>query len=126
MRSVKKIALLALCLTGANCYAQLAETQGWLFVNHKQTISSKFDLLADAQLRSANQAGYLTTLLLRGALSYNFNKKHSVALGYAYKGNWEHEEMGTSYTLENRIYQQYLYNFKLKNIELSLRGRLEQ
>lgn len=123
---LKKIILLAVCLTGANCYAQLTETQGWLFINHKQTLSPKFAILADVQLRSANHANYLTTMLLRSAISYSLNKKHSVALGYAYKGDWEHEEFGTTYSLENRIYQQYLYNFKIKHAELSLRARLEQ
>lgn len=126
MRYLKIIVLLTLCLSGSHCYAQFTETQGWFFISHQQTLSPKFDLLADAQLRSANHVDYLTTLLLRSALSYNINKKHSVALGYAYKGDWEHEEASTAYTLENRIYQQYLYKFKLKHIELSLRGRLEQ
>jgi hypothetical protein len=123
---LKKIIGLMLCFTGFTCYAQTYETQSWLFITHQQTISSKFDLLTDVQLRTANKFDYLNTLLLRGALSYNFNKKHSAALGYAYKGDWEHELEGTVYMLENRIYQQYLYNFKIHRTEISARARLEQ
>jgi hypothetical protein len=118
--------VLLLCLVGPDSYAQTTESQGWFFVTHRQALSKKFDLLADAQLRSANRGKYLNTLLLRGALSYNFNKKHAAALGYAYKGDWEHEPSGTAYTLERRIYQQYLYSFKFNSAEINLRGRLEQ
>jgi len=123
---LKKITGLILCFASITAYAQTNETQGWFFITHQQKLSSKFDLLADAQLRTANKFYYLNTLLLRSALSYNFNKKHSAALGYAYKGDWEHELEGTAYTLENRIYQQYLYNFKIHRTELSARARLEQ
>lgn len=115
-----------LCFASFTCYAQTNETQGWVFVTHKQKLNSKFDLLADVQLRTANRFDYLNTLLLRGAISYNFNKKHSAALGYAYKGDWEHELAGTAYTLENRIFQQYLYSFKIHRTELNARARLEQ
>lgn len=123
---LKKLPALLLCFVSYGTYAQLTETQGWFFVTHRQKLNKNFDLLADAQLRTANQLNYLNTLLLRSAISYNINKKHSVALGYAYKGDWEHENTGTAYTLENRIYQQYLYNFKFYHTELALRARLEQ
>ncbi|CAM3685130.1 DUF2490 domain-containing protein [Mucilaginibacter galii] len=123
---LKKITGFILCFASVTAYAQTNETQGWFFITHQQKLSSKFDLLMDAQLRTANKFDYLNTLLLRGALSYNFNKKHSAALGYAYKGDWEHETEGTAYTLERRLYQQYLYNFKIHRTELSARARLEQ
>ncbi|QJD94499.1 DUF2490 domain-containing protein [Mucilaginibacter robiniae] len=108
-------------------YAQLTENTGWLFLNHQQKLNEKFDFLFDAQLRSANNFDYLTTLLLRGGLSYNFNKKHSAAVGYVYKGDWEHDDMGeVAYTLENRLFEQYLYQFKIKHTEFQIRARLEQ
>jgi hypothetical protein len=77
-------------------------------------------------MRSANRFSYFNTLLLRSALSYNFNKKHSAAVGYAYKGDWEQEAGETTYTLENRIYQQYLYHFNFHKTEVTLRARHEQ
>lgn len=123
---LKKITGLMLCFAYFTCHAQKQENQGWFFLTHQQKLNEKFDLLADVQLRTANQFNYLNTLLLRSALSYNLNKKHSVALGYAYKGDWEHEDNGTAYTLENRIYQQYLYSFKIRRTEINARARLEQ
>ncbi|GAB2691954.1 DUF2490 domain-containing protein [Mucilaginibacter koreensis] len=106
--------------------AQRTETQGWFFLSHIQTISKKFDIMADVQLRSSNQFDYLTTVLLRSGLLYKFDEQQSAGLGYAYKGDWEHEANGTSYTLENRIFEQYLLKFKLKLTEFNLRARLEQ
>lgn len=122
----KKLITLLLSLTGYNGYAQLTETQGWFFLSHTQAITKKLDLLADAQIRSANEFDYLNTLLLRGAINYNFNNKHAVALGYAYKRDWEHETQGTIITRENRMYEQYLFNFKHHRNEFTLRARLEQ
>ncbi|WP_342648633.1 DUF2490 domain-containing protein [Mucilaginibacter sp. CSA2-8R] len=116
-----------LIFTNRTVKAQLTETQGWFFLSHTQTLNKKFDLLADVQTRSSNHFNYLTTLLLRGALSYNITTKHSVAVGYAYKGDWEKEDlMATIYGHENRIYEQYIYKFKIRSIEMMFRTRLEQ
>lgn len=125
---MKNFLLLIACVfTYSVCNAQQTENTGWIFINHQQKLTPKFDLLFDAQLRSADHFDYLTTLLLRGGLSYNFNKKHSAALGYVYKGDWEHDDMGgIAYTLENRIFEQYLYQFKIHHIEFNVRARLEQ
>ncbi|MFD1257569.1 DUF2490 domain-containing protein [Mucilaginibacter terrae] len=122
----KKLITLILCITGCKSYAQLTETQGWVFITHTQTLNKKFDLLADAQIRSANRFNYFNTMLLRSAINYNFNKKHSAAIGYAYKRDWEHEPAGIIIKLENRVYEQYLYNFKYHSTEITLRARLEQ
>ncbi|WP_158828114.1 DUF2490 domain-containing protein [Mucilaginibacter lacusdianchii] len=122
----KLIALIAGLIMSHTCLAQLTENMGWLFITHQQKLSKKLDLLADVQLRSANQFDYLTTLLLRTGVSYNFDKKHSAALGYAYKGDWEQNPDNTQYTLENRLFEQYIYQFKLSQIEVMLRARLEQ
>lgn len=123
-----KVAILTLLFCTTTFFAAYSQTEnaGWFFLSHTQKLSSKFDLLADVQLRSADQFDYLNTLLLRGALSYNFNKKHSVALGYAYKGDWMHEDGERTYSPENRVYQQYLHNFKAGRVEMNFRARLEQ
>ena len=106
--------------------AQKRETQGWLFISHTQKINEHFDVLFDAQIRTADQFNYANTLLLRTGLNYNFNKKHAIALGYAYKGDREKVAADYEFTQENRIYQQYLYQFKISKTEMQLRGRLEQ
>jgi hypothetical protein len=106
--------------------AQSTETGGWLFLSHTQKLSSKFDLLADVQLRTADQFKYWKNLLSRTALNYNLSKKHSVALGYAYLGEWEKSDDGKIYSREHRSYQQYQFSFQHKRKEISFRGRFEQ
>ncbi|RZJ35579.1 MAG: DUF2490 domain-containing protein [Chryseobacterium sp.] len=59
-------------------------------------------------------------------LNYNFNKATSVAFGFAFKGDREQENTDFQYTQENRIYEQFMHQFKIFRIELMLRGRLEQ
>jgi hypothetical protein len=126
MQLLKRFLVLLLCCHCCLSYAQLTESQGWLFISHKQTVNKQFDLLGDIQLRSGNSFQHVNTLLLRSALSYNFNKKHSVALGYAYKGDWERDDEETVYSLENRIFQQYIHSFKQGKSEIMLRARHEQ
>ncbi len=107
-------------------HAQKTETEGWLFLTHTQKISEHFDVLFDVQTRTADQFDYANTLLLRTALSYKFNKKHSLAWGYAYKDDRQKVDIDYEFTHENRIFQQYLYQFKLSRTEMQVRGRLEQ
>lgn len=98
----------------------------WFFLSHTQKLNKKFDILADVQLRSTDHLAYLSTVLLRTAFNYKLNKRQAVALGFAHKGDWEVEESGKRYLPEQRIYQQYIQNFKLERIEMMIRGRLEQ
>jgi hypothetical protein len=106
--------------------AQRYESGGWLFLSHSQKISDKFNVLADLQLRSADRFKYWNVLLSRTALSYEINKSHTVAVGYAYLGEWEKEDGTKTYSREHRIYEQYQYEFRLKRTEFTIRARLEQ
>ncbi|MFD2287633.1 DUF2490 domain-containing protein [Pedobacter petrophilus] len=119
-------AIAILCTIAFNTAAQ-TENSGWLFISHTQQINKKFDVLADLQFRSSDQLNDLSALLFRTALNYNINKKHAVALGYTFLGKWEADEMQMKvFTPENRIYQQYLFDFNTKRTEWTLRFRLEQ
>jgi len=122
------IVLLCFTILGftQDLHAQTEDNNAWFFISHTQKISNKFDILADMQWRSSAHFTYLSSLLLRTALSYNFNKNQSVALGYAHKGDWEVENAQKMYFPEHRIYEQYLHNFKWQRIEMMIRGRLEQ
>jgi len=125
--SRKWLAVVLFCFMQICCLKVDAQDNGaWFFLSHTQRITNKFDILADVQLRSTDHLSYFSTMLLRSALNYNLNKKQAVALGYAHKGDWEVEDGHKVYYPEHRIYEQYLHNFKLENMELMLRGRLEQ
>ncbi|WP_231426940.1 DUF2490 domain-containing protein [Pedobacter sp. Leaf250] len=122
---IKKVVLLIIAVFALQtlAFAQDKTKQYWFFWSHGQQLNEKFDLLFDAQGRSEEKLGQFQTLLLRSALAYNFDKFHSLAIGYAYKGESMEDE---AYTYEHRIYQQYQYEFKIKRIEFQLRGRLEE
>ncbi|WP_316764976.1 DUF2490 domain-containing protein [Pedobacter aquatilis] len=122
-----------LILTIAFCFfsitalmAQRSERTGWLFLNNTKRIGEKYDFLSDVQVRSADGFEYVNTLLLRGALSYNFSTKHSAALGYAYKADWTYDNDLLEYSPEHRIYEQYLFSSELRKFEINARFRLEQ
>jgi hypothetical protein len=109
-----------------NNFAQTTENKAWFFLSHTQEASKKWNVLADVQVRSSNKVKRVESLLLRSALSYNLNDHHSIALGCAYKGDWEEELAKLKYQLEHRIYQQYLYSHNLKRTELTVGFKLEQ
>jgi hypothetical protein len=102
------------------------ENKGWFFLSHTQTLSKKWAILFDAQVRSTDKFMFVNTLLLRGGLRYSLNDKHSVAFGYVNKDDWEHEGKGITFQLEHRIYQQYLFETNLGKAEFTARGRFEQ
>lgn len=120
----KKI-LLFIFIVGysASAIAQEGSRQSWLFWTHTQKLSPKYSILADAQTRSDFPFQKFNTLLLRTALAFNMNDAHSLALGYAYKRDWM-ERQTDQY--EHRIYQQYRYEFKVKQMEFEFRVRLEE
>ncbi|WP_421943129.1 DUF2490 domain-containing protein [Pedobacter sp.] len=111
------------CLQQEIALGQSHANEYWLFWTHTQKINERFGLLLDAQTRSQQSLKQLNTLLLRGAIAYNFKNKSSFALGYAYKSDFE-DNKRTEY--EHRIFQQYLRDFKIKKVEVQIRGRLEQ
>lgn len=122
----KILPIVLFCIIALNTAAQ-TENTGWLFISYTQKVSEKFDVLADFQLRSSDQLSDFSALLFRTALNYNINKKHAVALGYAFLGKREENEMEVKvFNPEHRIYEQYLFNFNTKRTEWTLRFRLEQ
>lgn len=111
------------CLQQEIVLGQSNTNEYWLFWTHTQKINDRFGLLLDAQTRSQQSLKQLNTLLLRSAIAYNFKDNSSFALGYAYKSDFEQKKL-TGY--EHRIFQQYLRDFKIKKVEVQIRGRLEQ
>lgn len=109
------------CVQQQDLFAQ--QSQFWLFWTHSQKLSEKINLLIDAQGRASVNLREVNTLLLRGALAYKLSEQSSIALGYAHKADFEGKK-NSGY--ENRLYQQYAYNFKINKIEVEIRGRFEQ
>jgi hypothetical protein len=73
----------------------------------------------DAQSRSADAA---TTLVLRPAVGWSFNRQLSVMLGYAWVGTF----VEGPDRIEHRPWEQLQATFRFDDLALALRTRLEQ
>jgi len=109
-----------------------AQTQyqntGWFMLVNNTKFNEKWGLQFDFQVRSADDWDHVRNTLVRPALQYFINKNSNVALGYL----WQTTQMtpvGADYTVtlnEHRIFEQYIYNHKIKSVFASHRLRLEQ
>jgi len=81
------IVIIIFLFVSQNSFAQTTENKAWFFLSHTQEVSKKWNVLADVQVRSSNKVKRVKTLLLRSGLSCNLNDEHSLAMGYAYKGD---------------------------------------
>ena len=127
MRTLKNLFLISFfTLLSASAFSQSPENLGWLFITHTQKLSKKLDALADVQVGSSNNFIHFENLLLRGGVGYNLNKKHSIAAGYTYSGEWTEEDGKITYNPEHWISQQYVFNTNIKRTEITLRFRQEQ
>ncbi|MBE7174003.1 MAG: DUF2490 domain-containing protein [Williamsia sp.] len=127
MKYLKNLAglviLLSLC---KNAHTQTANFGGWLATFYTIKVNKKVDVIADAQFRSGKQVKNISTILLRPAISFKFNKNVSAALGYAW--NDARRDVGTLSELipEHRIWQHVIVRHKILSASSQHRFRLEQ
>src|SRR6187402_2831296 len=103
-----------------------SQFSGWLASFNTFKISKKTSIHADVQLRSTDEIKQIQTVLFRTGLNYHVNKKLILTAGYAYIKNKRIFTNVTAYAPEHRIWEQLLYNHKLKNIFVAHRFRIEQ
>jgi len=103
-----------------------SQFSGWLASFNTIKINKKTSVHADVQLRSADEIKQIQTILLRTGLNYHVNKKLTLTAGYAYIKNKRIFTNITAFAPEHRIWEQLLYNHKLKNIFVAHRFRIEQ
>lgn len=109
-----------------------AQTQhqntGWFMLVNNTKFNEKWGLQFDFQIRSADGWDHVRNTLVRPALQYFINKNSNVALGYLWQTT-QTAPVGADYTVtlnEHRIFEQYIYNHKIKSVFASHRLRLEQ
>src|SRR5436853_7445340 len=73
--------------TGASAQTT-QENSGWLAWFNSYRFSKHFGLHFDAQVRSADNWEYVKNVLIRPGITYHFNAKNNVTLGYAYIGSF--------------------------------------
>ncbi|HKO82266.1 MAG TPA: DUF2490 domain-containing protein [Chitinophagaceae bacterium] len=105
-----------------------AQTQfsGWLASFNTFKTGNKTSIHADVQWRSSDELKHTQTLLLRAGLNIHFTKQLTVTGGYAFIQNRRTVSGVSGYAPEHRIWEQLLYNHKLKSIFVSHRFRVEQ
>jgi len=127
MRKILLLAMISFIALGKLSAQTQYQNSGWFFFLNNTKFNKKWGLQFDAQIRSADDWGYVRNTLIRPALQYFINDKHNVALGYL----WQTTDLrlvGTSKNLfnEHRIFEQYIYTHRLKSIFASHRFRVEQ
>ncbi|RZL30008.1 MAG: DUF2490 domain-containing protein, partial [Pedobacter sp.] len=98
-----------------------------MLVNNTK-FNEKWGLQFDFQVRSADDWDHVRNTLVRPALQYFISKNSNVALGYLWQTT-QTTPVGADYTVtlnEHRIFEQYIYNHKIKSVFASHRLRLEQ
>jgi hypothetical protein len=112
-------------LPSATLFAQ-SQFSGWLASFNTFKTGKKTSIHADVQWRSSDELKHTQTLLLRSGLNVHLTKQLIVTGGYAFVHNRRTVGSVSGYAPEHRIWEQLLYNHKLKNIFVSHRFRLEQ
>lgn len=107
----------------------LAETEEdgaiWFNVNAQGKLPiENLNWYAEIQPRWREEGDHLDLLILRPGIFYKLSAKSSVWAGYA---NVRSHPAGRSTVEENRLWQQFLYNFDpIQGVNLQSRTRLEQ
>ncbi|WP_421945086.1 DUF2490 domain-containing protein [Pedobacter sp.] len=128
---MKKLQLLTivLLLFVAKLSAQTQyQNSGWFMLVNNTKFNEKWGLQFDFQVRSADDWDHVRNTLVRPALQYFISKNSNVALGYLWQTT-QTTPVGADYTVtlnEHRIFEQYIYNHKIKSVFASHRLRLEQ
>ncbi|MGZ8559229.1 MAG: DUF2490 domain-containing protein [Chitinophagaceae bacterium] len=119
---------LVLLLIGNLCSSLFGQSQfsGWLASFNTFKTGKKTSIHADVQWRSSDELKHTQTLLLRPGLNIHLNKQLIVTGGYAFISNRRVINNVSGYAPEHRIWEQLLYNHKLKTVFVSHRFRLEQ
>ena len=107
------------------CIAQ-SNTLGWLASFNTVKLNNKWGLHADVQLRSTDGLTHINQLLLRPGINYQLNKKMIVSAGYAYTHVRAVVAGESGYIPDHRIWEQFIYNHRIKPVYTQHRFRLEQ
>ncbi|HEV8506761.1 MAG TPA: DUF2490 domain-containing protein [Chitinophagaceae bacterium] len=103
------------------------ENTGWFAWFNSYKLSGHWRLHFDGQVRSGDNWEYVRTILLRPGITYAFNAKNNVTLGYAYSLTHNRSANGSKTTVnENRIWEQFVNTTKIGRASLVNRFRLEQ
>jgi hypothetical protein len=102
------------------------QTQTWVSINTVTKFNEHWGIIADAHIRSNDLFKSNSFYLLRGGISYIPNTTISITGGYAHLWLAPTRESWTTYSDENRIYQQAQLYTKAGKVSIVQRIRNEQ
>lgn len=102
------------------------QNSGWFALFNSTKLTDKWGLAFDFQVRSADNWGYIRNVLVRPGITYYLNEKSNITAGYLYVPSFSRQLDVKSSLLEQRIWEQFIYNHKLKSAFVTHRARLEQ
>lgn len=115
--------MLSIC---ARADAQTANFGAWLGTFYTIKVNNKVNVLMDAHLRSGKQVKHISTILLRPAISFSFNKNISAAVGYAFVDARREAGELSQLIPEHRTWQHVILRHKILSASSQHRFRLEQ
>ncbi len=116
-------AILSLTVVAVKAQPQQA---GWLATFNTFKIGKKTSIHSDFQYRTADDLKHTQTLLLRGGVNFHANKHIVLTAGYAFIHNYRSLGDIDGYVPEHRVWEQLVYNHKIKKLLTAHRFRLEQ
>ena len=102
------------------------QNQSWFSINTVTKFSDHWGIVADAHIRENEFLKDNNFYLLRGGIDYIPNAKFSFVAGYAHMWLAPRNPDWSTYSDENRIYQQFQMNTKSGNVSILQRLRNEQ
>jgi hypothetical protein len=102
------------------------QSQTWFSINSNIKLKGKFSLLADVHVRRNNFIADPSFYILRGAINYQHSAKVSFAMGYGHM--WLAPSIAgyTTFSNENRLYQQLQVTSKTGKLAILQKIRNEQ
>jgi len=128
MKKILCSAAMVFIMAAGKLHAQTQhQNSGWFMFLNNTKFNDKWGLQFDFQVRSADDWGYVRNTLVRPAVQYFINNKSNVALGYLWQTTTTQVAGSDDLTLhEHRIFEQYIYNYKISSVFASHRLRVEQ
>jgi hypothetical protein len=125
MKSIKLITLFLLVSISVSAQT-IIQNSGWLTLVNNTKINDKWGVALDFQLRSADNYAYVRNILIRPGITYYFNGRANATVGYLYAPTRTEAPTGNFTLLEQRVWEQFVYNHKIKTSFATHRFRLEQ
>lgn len=102
------------------------QTQSWISMNTETKVSDRWGFVVDAHLRTDDFFNENNFYFLRGGIRYYSKSSLNLTAGYAHLWLAPSNDEWTTYSDENRIYEQLQWAAKSEKVNILQRIRIEQ